>query len=316
MKSQGTVSADSPPLPAVTTDSALPLRFRMLRLVGKQTWIPRGQEWLLRQICHPDKRWNYPFVVDFFGMKYPGNLSQLVDWRVFAYGCHASSELTVMDALCKEMRKKKPQITCYDVGANLGHHTLFLAGKADRVIAFEPFPALQEKIRQKMTLNGFDHVQIVPFGLGETDEELKYYPGGGGNSGTGTFLPEEDGTYNSSIEIGVRNGDRLFNDLGLPPIDLMKVDVEGFEPFVFRGLAGRIHRDRPIILTEMSDRSRKSFGSEAGFRKAFCESTVFAEVTGRSGCPYQLHPFRYETAAEILILPPEWAYFLEGKLQH
>jgi FkbM family methyltransferase len=294
--------------------AALPLRLKVMRLVGKQTWIPRGQDWLLRQIWDPGR--NFPFVVDFFGMQYPGNLNQLVDWRVFAYGCHASSELTVLDALCKEIRKKKKQVTCYDVGANLGHHTLFMAGIADEVVAFEPFPALQEKIRQKMALNGFAHVKVVPFGLGDTDQVLKYYPGGGGNSGSGTFIPEENGTYTDPIDLCVRNGDRLFAELDLPPIDLMKVDVEGFEPYVFRGLADRIQRDRPPILTEMSDRSRDFFGSEAGFRKAFWDGAVFAEVTGRSGCPYQLHPFRYETSGEILILPPEMAYFVEGKLRN
>ena len=44
----------------------------------------------------------------------------------------------------------------------------------------------------------------------------------------------------------------------------MKVDVEGFEPFVFQGLKERIHKDRPPVLTEMTDRSREGFGSEAG----------------------------------------------------
>jgi hypothetical protein len=79
----------------------------------------------------------------------------------------------------------------------------------------------------------------------------------------------------------------------------MKVDVEGFEPLVFRGLMGRIHSDRPPILSELSNRSRTGFGSEAKFRETFWKDAVFAEVAGRQGCPFRLKPFRYELRRAI-----------------
>lgn len=95
----------------------------------------------------------------------------------------------------------------------------------------------------------------------------------------------------------------------------MKVDVEGFEPHVFRGLKGRIHSDRPPILSELTDRSRAGFGSEARFRETFWNNAVFAEVAGRHGCPFRLKPFRYKSTGEMLIVPPEMADFVYSRLE-
>jgi hypothetical protein len=141
--------------------------------------------------------------------------------------------------------------------------------------------------------------------LGDEDITRKYYPGGGGNLGTGTFIPDAFEAYQTPIGIDIRHGDRLFSELELPRIDLMKVDVEGFEAPVFRGLKDRIRRDRPPILMEMGDRCRAGFGSREAFRNSFYEGAAFAEVAGRRGCAYTLKPFRYEASHEALVVPPE-----------
>ncbi len=143
----------------------------------------------------------------------------------------------------------------------------------------------------------------------------QYYPGGAANSGSGTFLPEETGTYQEPIFVQVRNGDHLFAELALPRVDLMKVDVEGFEALVFRGLSTRLHEDRPPILSEMSDRSRASFGTEKEFKSFFWKDAVYAEVSGRHGCAFRLKPFRFDTTHEMLIVPPEMGDFVRAQMQ-
>jgi FkbM family methyltransferase len=298
----------------VMDESQFSPRLKLLRWLGRQTWIPRGQDWMMRKILDPDSSQSFFFEVDFFGLRYPGNMAQFIDWAVFAYGSHAYCELTLLEALAKEIRKKQDRVVFFDVGANVGHHTLFMANKADRVLAFEPFPPLQQLIAQKIAINNLTNVEIVPFGLGETDETLRYYPGGAANSGTGTFMPEEVGTYQQPIDLPIRNADRLFIELGLPRIDLLKVDIEGFEPAVFRGLANRILRDRPPVLSELTKRSRIGFGGEAAFRALFWEGAVFAEVSGRNGYPFQLKPFHYETTGEMLIVPPEMGGFVHSRI--
>lgn len=296
----------------------LPLRAKLFRLVGQQSWIPRGRDRILRKIWDPDSGDSFPFVVDFFGLHYPGNLSEYIDWRVFAYGCAAPAELCLLAELSAELRKTKSRIAFFDVGANVGHHTLFMALHADDIFAFEPFPPLQEKIRQKLVLNQLSHVRVIPCALGATDRVQLYYPGKGSNSGTGSFVSEEIRAGSVGAELQIRNGDRLFSELDLPGIDLLKMDVEGFECEVVHGLAGRIHRDRPPILMELSELSRAAFGSEQNFKSCFWDGAVFAGVTSKAvRYSYGLEPLRFNgpnPTGEVLVVPPELSDFVSRRI--
>jgi FkbM family methyltransferase len=293
----------------------VPLRLRLMRMVGRQTWMPKGQHWLLTKIWDPDSERNFIFEVDFFGKRYQGDMAQFLDWKVFAYGCSSYCELALLKDMAAEIQSQRGRVVFFDIGANIGHHTLFMASHADEVIAFEPFAEIRRLIEQKIAMNGLTNVKVLPFALGAQDEMQKYYPGGAVNSGTGTFMPEEIGTYQEPIDVHVRNGDALCSAGNLPPIDLMKVDVEGFEPLVFSGLANRLHQDRPPVLMELNDRSRAGFGSEAGLRKAFWDNAIYVEVVGRQGCGYTLRPFHYPSAEEILVTPPEWAGFVQARMR-
>jgi FkbM family methyltransferase len=293
--------------------SSLPLKLKFFRLVGRQTWIPRGQDRLLRSIW-PRAGRSFRFEVDFFGRRYRGDLSEYLDWAVFAYGAYAMRELTLLAALAKRIRSEKGSFTFYDVGANLGHHTLFMSLYADEVVAFEPFPHLQEAIREKISLNRLTNVRLVPYALGLNDATLDYFPGSSGNSGSGTLIPESFESYEPPVKVEIRAGDQLHNELNLPPIDLLKIDVEGFESQVFQGLRKRILLDRPPIVMEMGARCRNGFGSEKAFRESFYPDAVFAEISGRNGRPYALKRFHYESSGEALVAPPEFEGWVTSQM--
>jgi len=294
--------------------SSLPPRLKLFRFLGRQTWIPRGQDRLLRAVWNPRAERTFSFEVDFFGLRYRGNLSQLLDWNVFGYGAYALRELTLLAAIAEQLRKRKGHVAFFDIGANLGHHALFMSQYADEVVAFEPFPSLQESIQQKIRINHLTNVRLVPVALGLEDATRSYFPGDGANSGAGTFIPEIFDSYLPPVQIEIRNGDRLHQELGLPPVDLLKADVEGFESLLFGGLRACILRDRPPILLEMGDRVRAGFGREDAFKNSFYPGAVFAEVTGRNGRPYILKQFRYESSHEALVAPPELASWVDDQI--
>lgn len=291
-------------------------RLKLARWLGHQTWLPRGQDRLLRAILPPDQRKSVLFEVNFFGQKYRGDLAEYIDWAVFCYGSYCSTELSLLRAVTSHLRRRRSGATIQfvDVGANVGHHTLFMAGLVDHVLAFEPFPFLHPFIEEKIALNGLKNVSLVPVALGDRDQILDYYPGGGSNSGIGSFVLDADKDQGQVVRLPVKRGDSLFDDRELGRIDIMKVDVEGFEPFVFWGLADHIKRNKPIILTEMSEKSRSSFGSQAAFVESFYDGAKFAEVTGRHGQDFVLRPFVYEASREVVILPPDLHDFLKNKI--
>ena len=289
---------------------AFPFRMRLLRWLGRQTWIPRGQHRLLYRVMAPEKAPDYPFEVDFFGKRYRGNLADFIDWMVFAYGAYENSELRLLkDAAGYLRQKRSAPIHFVDVGANSGHHTLFMSSIADQVIAFEPFPGLVRAIEAKIALNNLANVKLIPAALGARNEVRDYFLDEGANAGTGTFIAGDGEAKISPIQLSIRRGDDILAEEKLTRLDLLKVDVEGFEPFVFEGLRQRILADRPIILTEMTEKSYRHLGSEKAFRDLFYEDARLVGVAGRSGRGYRLEPFQYGITFETLILPPEYAEF-------
>lgn len=308
--------ADSLPAnlpPHFATETELPLRLRAMRWLGHQSWAPRGTDRVLRALHHPDSGRHFAFDVDFFGRRYRGDLAHYIDWLVFSYGAAPHSELSLLRTVAEYLRTQRSNpLTFVDVGANVGHHTLFMSGVADQVMAFEPFPATCSELRAKLELNHVQNVQVLPVGLGEEDQELPYFASAGANSGIGTFLEHGTAEYGAASTLSVRRGDPLFEQMNLPRMDILKVDVEGFEPQVLRGLRQRIRRDRPIVLTELMDSTRAGFGSEHGLRDCFYPGASFYGVEGRfNQRSYRLTPFRFETTEEILVLPPEYAVFAE-----
>lgn len=288
-------------------EAQLPSKYRFIRWVGRQTWIPKGHDRLLRLLYNPEANKHFKFEVDFFGQRYRGDLGHYIDWSVFCYGAYEYAELSLLRDIALSLKGLRPApISFYDVGANVGNHTLFMAPRVDEVFAFEPFPLVRADMEDKIVLNGVKNVTIFPFALGETDGNVQYFP-----ASAGTLIENRPGSFGSPVAVQIRQGDSLLNTEGLPRIDILKVDVEGSEASVFRGLADRIRRDRPAILTEVSDESRDGFGSQDAFTAAFYKGALLAEVGGRNGRTYKLKPFRYTTAREVLILPPEMSGLME-----
>jgi FkbM family methyltransferase len=219
-------------------------------------WLRFGvRDRLARLVHNPDTAESESFEVPFFGMTYRGDYSSFIDWSVFYFGAYAKPELDLLGRLL-EVRPGP----CLDIGANVGHHTLFLATRSPSVIAFEPAASLAAQIRTHLQDNGLENVDVVECGLGARREDLPFFASTDHNQGTGTFVP---GVYpRESTTIQVAPGDELLAARGDPLIVLAKVDVEGFEREVLRGLGRTIERSRPLVFFEWSHLTARRGGSE------------------------------------------------------
>src|SRR5688572_8430491 len=101
----------------------MPLRYRIARWIGHQHYVPRGRDRIIRLFAKPGVP--VPFSADFFGMTYKGSLDDYIDWSVYVYGAYSRNELDLLARLAGELRGDRP-LTFYDVGANVGQHTLFM----------------------------------------------------------------------------------------------------------------------------------------------------------------------------------------------
>lgn len=135
-----------------------------------------------------------------------------------------------------------------DIGAHIGFYSMGLAPGFDRVISFEPSRFQYSVLRRNRALNDYDHVACEHVALGETAGEamLSVLSNEGGLN---TLAPDVVGTSNvlDRYMVPVETLDAR----GLTDVDLMKIDVEGFEIPVLRGAARTIAASRPVILMEV-----------------------------------------------------------------
>jgi FkbM family methyltransferase len=197
-----------------------------------------------------------------------------------------------------------------DVGTNVGHHLLFMAARVDRAYGFEPWPQVCERAVEKLALNNLSNARVFPIALGDCEQQLRFYPPSTANQGTGSFV-ESWGTGANDQEgapviMHVVAGDQLLKAEEISDIGIIKIDVEGFEASVCRGLTQTLNRWRPFVLMELSAEAAREFGSEERFRGTFYpDALAFRLVTKRHR--FWLEQYRFTLRpVEVLIVPSEY----------
>lgn len=155
----------------------------------------------------------------------------------------------------------KPGDIVFDIGGDAGYYTLLFAkaaGPTGKVIVFEPIPKAQERILENVKLNGFQNVSLVDLALG---------------SKRGAFVlekPFEDSRINlektapvsaDDILVKVERFDTLVAERTLPLGDLIKIDVEGAEMEVLRGMDEYVAKHHPTFVIELHPTLLPQFGS-------------------------------------------------------
>lgn len=163
----------------------------------------------------------------------------------------------VLEYIDSRLRRKR---TAIDVGAAEGRVTAWMAERFRRVHAFEPSKegfALLSQARWPA------HVTCHKLALGDRIER-RHMAGKRHSAFVGQ--PADDG-----IEV------RTLDSFEIPDIDLIKIDVEGFETRVIVGALGVIARCRPMIMfehkkfwqTRYNDENPRAVLERHGYRRAF-----------------------------------------------
>ncbi len=143
-------------------------------------------------------------------------------------------------------------MTFIDVGANIGQHTLFasrLVGGNGHVISFEPIPRLYEQIKRSVEKNTMHNINLINAGCGKEDSTSTIYIDTTNAGASSLFLPRSDGKI-EEVTVHIKNPIPLLAHY--TKIDVIKIDVEGYEYNVLLGLEPIIARDKPILFLEYS----------------------------------------------------------------
>ena len=241
------------------------------------------------------------FQTRFFGLDYRGRLDDLIDWHVFFFGSYCPAELDFLAAAAKAMGGVAGGTTYVDVGANVGHHALFMSQRASQVVGFEPAVPARKRFEANIRLNGLANLTLFPVALADHEGEAPLGSGFDGNSGSRSLCWTLDRDKDERVTL--RRGDDLFRDEKLSRIDILKLDVEGYEKSVLVGLHDTLLRDRPIILIELIGES-----SKGGFRdETDLRGTLYpahALFTLRGARKAKLRSFEWQAEAAVC-LPQE-----------
>jgi FkbM family methyltransferase len=254
------------------------------RFIAKQIWnqawlSPRYKKTAYKILNKAGEAPSAAFTSNFYGLRYEGNLQNNIEFSIYYYGAFEKPLLYFLrDTLANIKRHpSKEPASCYcDIGANIGQHALFMSQYASTVHAFEPFSAVSERMLSQIKLNHIDNIHLHSFGLSDKTESLPFYAPTGSNQGIGSFDRETESKGNvESGSLALKNGDEFFAELPIEYVDLMKIDVEGFERKALAGLTDVLGTNRPIVVCEVSYGTELSFQSFEQWQAAFPQGYKF-----------------------------------------
>ncbi len=146
--------------------------------------------------------------------------------------------------------------TVVDIGANFGWYSVLMAqavGPDGQVFSFEPNATIHEVLKRNIELNDFSsRINLNKFGIGER-AATGVLLSKSNESAIGYFSTADDpvpGDDGQSVEIHPL--DEVVG-AAIDNIAFVKIDVEGFEPFVLRGARKVLASDHPpVILMEIN----------------------------------------------------------------
>ncbi len=146
-----------------------------------------------------------------------------------------------------------------DLGANIGYFScLFgkLAAPDGKVVSIEPEPLNRALLEENLHHNGISNVAVHACAVGAAE----------GSARLGIYKPANRGRHSmvdlehckTFIEVPVRRLDDLLRGTDVQSWNLLKVDVEGYEPFVFEGAQETLSRTQMLAMEFLPEAWKKS----------------------------------------------------------
>jgi FkbM family methyltransferase len=236
------------------------------------------------------------------GVRWRLDLDEGIDLSIYLLGAYEPSVLKAYAPLVG------PGAVVFDIGANIGAHTLHfarLAGPTGRVYAFEPTAYAYAKLQAHLEVNpalapGITALQAFLTDHSDAPVPGQVYaswpvhgPGGDRTSG-------HDGAPESTAGAAALTADGFCAERGINRLDLVKLDVDGNEWTVLAGFRASLARFRPTVLIELAPFVHRGEGADHFDRVLRLFSELgYAFCNARTG-----HPIPRDPAAVRALIPP------------
>jgi FkbM family methyltransferase len=180
-----------------------------------------------------------------------------------------------------------PGAVLYDVGANIGWYSLLAAraiGPQGRVLAFEPALENAALAQQNAAVNGLQNILVVALALTDAEGWMPFLTQGSlegrlekdDSEAQAARRARRGARFHARTLVPASTLDAWLAQTGQPPPTLVKIDVEGAELGVLRGMRQTLHSARPALIVELHGTREEVAGclDELGYEHRAIEGGV------------------------------------------
>lgn len=231
-----------PPTPNLPPDLVQALAWATRR------FHPRGTDWFLRKIHPPGNDRPIRSIVDYDrGLAINVDTRSFLEWYIYFYGAFRPEISKLLN------RMLRPGHVAFDIGANIGMHTIIMAncvGPTGRVHCFEPDPHPLGRLKRNLALNGLDFVECHQAALSAKTETRRFFLHDEtiGNFANASLHAANVGKETEAIDVEVLSLDDFVARNPVPRLDVIKLLAQGEEWNVLQGARATIAKYRPKIF--------------------------------------------------------------------
>jgi FkbM family methyltransferase len=143
----------------------------------------------------------------------------------------------------------RPGMVVVDVGAHVGYYSLLaarLVGPTGRVYAFEPEPSNYGLLMKNVALNGYTNIETRQAAIADRTGPVQLFVSGLDNGSHSLYRVGKP--VRDTIMVHALTLDEFLASQGWPPVQVMKMDIEGGELQALRGMREFLERADTLCL--------------------------------------------------------------------
>jgi len=151
----------------------------------------------------------------------------------------------------------KEGMICFDIGANIGYYTLLeskIVGDSGKIIAIEPSPVNFKQLQKNIQNENANNVELYQMAGGDKNGTLKFLLDPHSNLSRIISKEESEKISGNIIDVPVKKLDSFLDELSIKSLDLIRMDVEGYEFNILEGMKNSIKKFKPMIQMEVHTR--------------------------------------------------------------